>query len=141
MSAEPPRQTPPPALSSKMSTLARADTAPELLLRKELFSRGLRYRVQQPVPGNRRRRIDVAFTRRRIAVFVDGCYWHGCPDHGTAPKANSEWWQWKFARNKARDDDTNRHLEALGWLVFRIWEHENCREAADRIEAAVRSRP
>lgn len=121
-----------------MSTLARADTAPELDLRKELHRRGLRYRVQLHVPGNRRRRIDVAFTRAKVAVFVDGCYWHGCPEHGTNPTANNEWWQWKFARNKARDEDTNRHLRELGWTVIRVWEHEDPADAADRIEAAVR---
>lgn len=82
--------------------------------------------------------MDVAFTRAKVAVFVDGCYWHGCPEHGTSPKANSEWWQWKFARNQARDNDTNQHLEKLGWRVIRVWEHEDPAEAADRIEQAVR---
>ncbi len=91
------------------------------------------------MPGNRRRRIDVAFTRCKVAVFVDGCYWHGCPEHGASPKANSEWWQWKFSRNKARDEDTNRHLRELGWVVIRVWEHESPTQAADRVEQVVRA--
>lgn len=126
-------------MSQRMSRLARKDTTPEVALRRELHRRGLRYRVQLPVPGNRRRRIDVAFTRSKVAVFVDGCYWHGCPEHGTSPKANSEWWQWKFSRNKARDEDTNRHLTELGWVVIRVWEHESPDAAADRIERIVRA--
>lgn len=121
-----------------MSTLARSDPAPELALRKELHRRGLRYRVQLHMPGDRRRRIDVAFTRAKVAVFVDGCYWHGCPEHGTNPVANSEWWRWKFARNRARDEDTNRHLREFGWTVIRVWEHEDPTDAADRIETIVR---
>lgn len=116
-----------------MSTLARRDTKPELLLRRELHRRGLRYRVQTKVPGNNRRTIDIAFTRARLAVFVDGCFWHGCPEHGTSPRANSEWWTWKIERNKARDVDTDRHLAAAGWHVIRIWEHEQAAAAADRI--------
>ncbi len=126
------------ALARKMSTLARTDTAPELALRRELHGRGLRYRVQLHVPGNRRRRIDVAFTRAKVAVFVDGCYWHGCPAHGTRPKTNSEWWDWKIARNRARDADTNQLLENQGWRVVRVWEHEDPSTAADRVEHLVR---
>lgn len=136
---EPERLPPDRAMSQRMSRLARKDTTPEVALRRELHRRGLRYRVQLPVPGNRRRRIDVAFTRCKVAVFVDGCYWHGCPEHGTSPKANSEWWQWKFSRNKARDEDTNRHLTELGWVVIRVWEHESPDAAADRIERIVRA--
>jgi DNA mismatch endonuclease (patch repair protein) len=117
-----------------MSTLARRDTRPELLLRSELHQRGLRYRVQVKVPGNRRRTIDIAFTRARLAVYVDGCFWHGCPQHHVRPRANSEWWEWKIARNQARDQDTDRELGEAGWEVLRIWEHEEPVAAADQVE-------
>jgi len=127
-------------LSAKMSALARTDTAPELALRRALHARGLRYRVQLHVPGNRRRRIDVAFTRARVAVFVDGCFWHGCPEHGTRPVANREWWDWKIARNQARDADTNQLLESQGWTVGRVWEHEGPQAAATRVSDVVAAR-
>ncbi len=117
---EPARTAPGGALSRKMSTLARSDTAPEFALRRALFRLGLRYRTQLPVPGNKRRRIDVAFTRAKVAVFVDGCYWHGCPEHGTRPKANREWWDWKIAKNRERDLDTNALLAGQGWMVVRV---------------------
>lgn len=120
-----------------MSTAKRRDTAAELALRRELHGRGLRYRVAYPVPGQRRRTIDVAFTRAKIAVFVDGCFWHGCPEHGTKPRANSEWWSAKLAANYARDRDTDRLLDDLGWTVVRVWEHETPSTAADRVAARV----
>lgn len=123
-----------------MSSLARKDTAPELALRRALHARGLRYRLQIHVPGNQRRRIDIAFTRAKVAVLVDGCYWHGCPDHGTRPKANREWWDWKIQRNRDRDRDTDRLLDEHGWAVVRVWEHEDPEAAAVRIEEIVRSR-
>ncbi|WP_157413079.1 very short patch repair endonuclease [Aeromicrobium sp. Root236] len=123
-----------------MSKLARRDTAPELALRSTLHAAGLRYRVQLPVPGNRRRRIDVAFTRAKVAVFVDGCFWHGCPLHGTRPATNSEWWDWKIKRNRDRDVDTNRLLAEHGWEVVRVWEHEPPIEAAERIWRVVETR-
>lgn len=118
----------------RMSRLARRDTEPEMALRRELHARGLRYRVQVRVPGNRRRTVDIAFTRARLAVFVDGCFWHGCPEHGILPRTNSEWWTWKIARNVARDQDTTRLLENSGWSVLRLWEHEPPKGAADKVE-------
>lgn len=120
-----------------MSAARRKDTAPELALRRELHARGLRYRVAYPVPGQRRRTIDVAFTRAKIAVFVDGCFWHGCPDHGTSPRSNSTWWGEKLAANIARDADTNRVLAELGWHVVRIWEHDDPSNVADCIVALL----
>jgi DNA mismatch endonuclease (patch repair protein) len=120
-----------------MSSLARRDTAPEIALRQVLFRKGLRYRVQLAVPGNRRRRIDIAFTRSKIAVFVDGCYWHGCPEHGTRPVTNREWWDWKIKRNRDRDQDTDRLLTDQGWRVIRVWEHEEPGKAAESIATAV----
>lgn len=122
-----------------MSVLARRDTRPEVALRRALHCRGLRFRVQLPVPGNRRRTIDIAFTRARLAVFVDGCFWHGCPEHGTKPATNAEWWAWKIGRNVARDRDTEALLVAAGWTVVRVWEHEPVHDATDRVERAWRS--
>ena len=136
--SEPERVRPDAALSARMSALARRDTRPEVALRRELHRRGLRFRVQLPVPGNRRRTIDIAFTRARLAVFVDGCFRHGCPDHGTKPVTNAEWWVWKIERNIARDRDTDVLLAAAGWTVVRIWEHEPAEGAAQRIVAAWR---
>jgi DNA mismatch endonuclease (patch repair protein) len=104
-----------------------------MALRQELHRRGLRYRVQVRVPTNKRRAIDIAFTRAKLAVYVDGCFWHGCPQHYVLPKSNSDWWQWKIARNIARDRDTDRMLQNAGWTVIRVWEHEDISGVADRI--------
>ena len=86
-----------------------------------------------------RRRTYMLFTRRRIAVFVDGCFWHSCPLHATVPLANRQWWVEKLRRNVDRDRETDRHLEGLGWTVLRFWEHENPSSAVDILEALVRS--
>jgi DNA mismatch endonuclease (patch repair protein) len=122
-----------------MAAQARTGTAPELALRRELHRRGLRFRVDYrfDLEGLRRRRADLAFTRRRIAVFVDGCFWHACPLHATSPKANGAWWSAKLAGNVARDRDTDERLEHAGWRVVRIWEHESVGDAADRVASAV----
>lgn len=101
---------------------------------------GLRYRVQFYVPGNRRRRMDIAFTKLKVAVFVDGCFWHGCAEHGTRPATNREWWQWKIQRNRDRDADTNRILAEHGWAVIRVWEHEDPIQAAVRVQTVVETR-
>ena len=135
---EPQRVSPGGALSDKMSRLARRDTKPEMLLRRELHRRGMRFRVQLKVPGNNRRTIDIAFTRARLAVYVDGCFWHGCPIHHQPPRSNAEWWEWKIARNQTRDRDTDRELGAAGWQVLRIWEHVPVDSAADRVEVVWR---
>ncbi|MFC5678430.1 very short patch repair endonuclease [Aeromicrobium endophyticum] len=137
---EPRRISPGGRLSAKMSTLARQDTAPELALRSALHAMGLRYRVQVHVPGNRRRRMDIAFTKVKVAVFVDGCFWHGCLAHGTRPTTNREWWDWKIEGNKARDEDTNRLLAEHGWEVIRVWEHESAVDAAVRVRQVVEAR-
>ncbi|MBE9937794.1 MULTISPECIES: very short patch repair endonuclease [Cellulosimicrobium] len=123
-----------------MSVAKRRDTAPEVALRRELHARGMRYRVAYPVPGQRRRTIDVAFTRAKVAVFVDGCFWHGCPEHGMMPRSNGDWWKTKLAANQARDRDTDRLLSELGWTVVRVWEHEPPHVASDRVEAVVSQR-
>ncbi|HEX3830046.1 MAG TPA: very short patch repair endonuclease [Sporichthyaceae bacterium] len=127
-------------VSARMARQARVDTAPEVALRRALHRAGLRYRVGFPVPGMRRRTIDVAFTRARVAVFVDGCFWHCCPQHATQPAANAGWWADKLAGNVARDAATTAHLEALGWRVVRVWEHDSTQTAAQAVLAAVHDR-
>lgn len=122
-----------------MSRQARRDTAPELALRRELHRRGLRYRVAtRPVKGVRRS-ADVVFGPARVAVFVDGCFWHMCPEHATFPTNNAAWWRAKLEANRARDRETDALLEAQGWRVVRVWEHEDPLEAADRVHAALRA--
>lgn len=131
--------TPPTAETSKrMKAVRRHGTRPELELRSALHARGLRYRVDvAPFPGFRRR-ADVILRRAKIAVYVDGCFWHSCPQHATVPKSNREWWEEKLAANVARDRETDRDLEELGWEVVRVWEHEDMEAAAERI-ARLRS--
>ncbi|UHJ58261.1 very short patch repair endonuclease [Mycolicibacterium fortuitum] len=121
-----------------MSRQRSRDTEAEWTLRRLLHARGLRYRVDAVLPGLPRRRADILFPRQRVAVFVDGCFWHGCPDHKTFPKTNAAWWAMKLARNVERDRETDAHLADLGWNVIRIWEHEDSELAADRVQAAVR---
>ncbi len=117
-----------------MARTGQRDTAAELRLRAELHRRGLRYRVDvAPIMGLRRR-ADVVFTRQRLAVFVDGCFWHGCPEHATWPKHNAAWWREKLERNRQRDRETDRQLRAAGWRVVRVWEHEDPVVAADRVQ-------
>jgi DNA mismatch endonuclease, patch repair protein len=121
----------------RMRRQAQSDTKPEMALRRELHRRGLRYRVDHPPLPQVRRRADVVFPRRKVAVFVDGCFWHSCPTHGTLPKTNREWWQEKLERNRLRDRETDAALSEAGWTVLRFWEHENPVEAADEVESAI----
>jgi DNA mismatch endonuclease (patch repair protein) len=114
------------------------DTKPELAVRRLLHAGGLRYRVDFRPIKEVRGRADIVFTRRRIAVFIDGCFWHVCPIHATAPKANAEYWTPKLARNVERDAETTAKLEAAGWTVLRYWEHESPTDVAASIEAALR---
>jgi DNA mismatch endonuclease (patch repair protein) len=126
-------------VSSRLSVTRGRDTAPELALRSLLHARGLRYRVDMaPVPGLRRRS-DVLFTRARVAVFIDGCFWHGCPEHMTWPRHNAQFWRVKIETNRARDRDTDHRLKRAGWTVIRAWEHEMPNDVADRVEVAVRN--
>jgi DNA mismatch endonuclease (patch repair protein) len=115
----------------------RRDTRPEILVRRLLHARGLRYRVDHRVETESRSRADIAFTRQRIAVFIDGCFWHSCPEHLHLPKANADYWTPKLARNVERDAEVTAVLRGLGWTVLRFWEHEPAREVADLIIAAV----
>jgi DNA mismatch endonuclease (patch repair protein) len=119
-----------------MTRMPRRSTGPELAIRRELHRRGLRFRVDHAgLPG----RPDIVFTRARLAVFVDGCYWHRCPQHGTLPRNNADWWLAKLDRNVARDRAEDAALAELGWTVAHVWEHEPPIAAADRVEAAWRA--
>jgi DNA mismatch endonuclease (patch repair protein) len=115
----------------------RRDTTPEIALRRRLHSAGLRFRVDYPLPFDRRRRADIVFTKVKLAVFVDGCFWHSCPVHATIPKRNADYWVPKLARNSARDADTDRRLMEAGWTVLRFWEHEGPDDAAQEVEKLV----
>jgi DNA mismatch endonuclease, patch repair protein len=116
----------------------RRDTKPELKLRRALHALGLRYRVDvQPEPSLRRR-ADLVFRRARVAVFVDGCFWHGCPEHSKLGRSNRTWWASKLAGNRMRDADTTTRLGASGWTVIRVWEHDDMAAAAGTIAQAVR---
>ena len=127
-----------PGVAARMSRARRRDTAPEVAIRREAHRRGLRYRVDTPVVGLPRRRPDMVFTRQRVAVFVDGCFWHSCPVHATVPKSNRDWWVAKLERNVVRDRETDDLLRVLGWTVLRFWEHEDPIAAVDVIERVVR---
>jgi DNA mismatch endonuclease (patch repair protein) len=119
----------------------RAGTKPEQLLRSELHGRGLRFRKDHLIrAGEVRVKADIVFPRRRVAVFVDGCFWHGCPEHGHVPKANAHYWTSKLARTSARDRRTTAALEDDGWRVVRIWEHVPIDEAAGAVACALRDR-
>ena len=128
------------AASELMSRVGRRDTKPELELRRILHARGLRFRVDRAVLPDRRRRADIVFGPAKVAVFVDGCFWHGCPTHATWPKANEDYWKEKIETNRLRDRDTDERLRALGWEPVRVWEHEDAVTAADRLEKIVSNR-
>jgi DNA mismatch endonuclease (patch repair protein) len=124
-------------VSARMSRHPRRDTGPELAIRRALHSAGLRYRLQVPVPGRPRRTIDIAFPRQRLAVFVDGCFWHACSEHRSDPVANSAFWRAKLDGNVARDAETDALLLSAGWHSVRIWEHEPVAAAVERVRVAV----
>lgn len=136
MSDRPPEASS-PTVSARMRRTGRKDTAAEVAIRRELHRRGHRYRVDLRPSDRLRTRADIAFTRWRVAVFIDGCFWHGCPDHWTAPKANAAWWREKIEANVARDRRTDTALAAEGWLVVRVWEHEKVPTAVARIESTL----
>ena len=126
------------AISRRMSVVRVRDTAPERALRVQLHRRGLRYRVHRPIAALARTRADIVFVTPMVAVFVDGCFWHGCRKHRPLPRTNTEWWRHKLAVNRRRDLITSRRLRALGWRVVRVWEHEDVNRAAERIAALLR---
>ncbi|MCZ4077663.1 very short patch repair endonuclease [Rhodococcus sp. H36-A4] len=125
------------ATSARLSKQRRRDTGPELALRRELHRRGLRYFVDRAPLKGLRRRADVVFPRRKVAVYVDGCFWHSCSVHATSPRNNAQWWTDKLAANVVRDRDTDARLDAAGWTVVRVWEHEAARDAADKVTRAL----
>lgn len=125
---------------NKMLANRSRDTKPELLVRSLVHRRGLRYRTSsRPLP-ELRRTADLVFRKVRVAVFIDGCYWHGCPDHYRQPKTNSSYWSDKIATNTERDRDTDARLSAAGWRPMRFWEHEDPESVANAIESEVRKR-
>ncbi|MEO7190252.1 MAG: DNA mismatch endonuclease Vsr [Vicinamibacterales bacterium] len=125
-----------PAAQRRMQATRQRDTACEINLRSALRELGLRYRVDWKLPDTRRR-ADVAFPSVKVAVMVDGCFWHACPLHGSWPKKNARWWREKILANRKRDRDTDSCLAAQGWRVLRLWEHEHSSKAARKIHATL----
>lgn len=109
-----------------MSRIRGRDTKPELLLRKALWAAGMRYRLKSRLPG----KPDIVFPGKRLAIFVDGCFWHGCPEHSQRPATNADFWEKKLSSNMQRDQKVNSELAAQGWRVLRFWEHEIKRDLA-----------
>ena len=123
--------------SVRMRRTVGRDNQLERALRSALFREGYRFRKHYRIPGVGRRTIDVALIGPRVAVFVDGCFWHGCPQHGTWPSRNAAFWRSKIETNRRRDSDTDSRLRANGWTVVRIWEHESLEEGVARVRRAV----
>jgi DNA mismatch endonuclease (patch repair protein) len=123
--------------SRDMRAQRERDTGIERAIRSLLHARGLRFRIHRRLLKGSRREVDVVFPGAKVAVFVDGCFWHGCPEHGTWPRNNAEFWRGKIEGNVRRDRDTDARLEAEGWTVVRVWEHEAPADAAARIAGAV----
>ena len=113
------------------------DTRPELLIRSALHAQGFRFRVDHRLEPPMRTRADIVFTKRKVAVYIDGCFWHGCPIHATSPKSNVDYWVPKLARNVERDAQSTASLENRGWLVLRFWEHESVDEVIARITTVL----
>ena len=123
-----------PLVRAKMQAQLSRHTKPEVALRRELHRRGVRFHLDGKLPGLPRRSADLVWRTRKLAVFIDGCFWHGCPEHFVLPKSNSEWWNDKIQRNRTRDTATTQALIAEGWSVIRVWEHANPEIAADAIQ-------
>jgi DNA mismatch endonuclease (patch repair protein) len=129
-----------PAVRGRMQAQPSKNTGLELRLRRILHARGLRYRVHRPPVAGLRRTADLVFTRGRVAVYLDGCFWHGCREHMLWPRANADFWRVKIERNRSRDSETDARLTAAGWVPFRVWEHEDMNDAADRLNALLAER-
>lgn len=121
----------------RMKRQVRRDTSVELKIRRRLHALGYRFRVDYRLEPSLRCRGDIVFTRRKVVVFVDGCFWHGCPEHSTQPKNNAEWWRAKLNANIERDARNRAALAELGWVVLQVWEHEDAAVATERIKAAL----
>jgi DNA mismatch endonuclease (patch repair protein) len=129
-----------PGVRSSMQANKGRDTKPEVALRSAVHALGLRYRVSVRPVTELRRTADLVFTRAKVAVFLDGCFWHGCPQHHTVAATNARFWADKVETNRARDRDTDRRLSEAGWTSIRVWEHEAAPDAALRIRDVVRER-
>jgi DNA mismatch endonuclease (patch repair protein) len=125
------------AALKRMQAAKPRDTAPEKALRSALHSRGLRFRIDQKLIKELNRKADIVFRSVKVAVFVDGCFWHGCPIHGTQAKANAEFWQNKIEQNQVRDLDTNNRLKKAGWRIVRVWEHEDPERVSKKIYSLI----
>ncbi|TFC60825.1 very short patch repair endonuclease [Cryobacterium sp. TMB1-7] len=125
-----------PGTRRSMQSNRRRDTSPEVAVRRILHREGMRYRVDYAPLGGRRR-ADIVFTRQHIAVFIDGCFWHGCPAHATLPSTNIGYWIPKLQRNIVRDRETDAMLREAGWIALRFWEHEAAEEVARRIRTEL----
>lgn len=125
------------AALNRMKAAKPRDTAPEKALRSALHHKGLRFRIDQKPIKELNRKADIVFRSVKVAVFVDGCFWHGCPIHGTYAKANAEFWRKKIEQNQVRDLDTNTQLKKIGWKVVRVWEHEDPEKASRKIYRLV----
>jgi DNA mismatch endonuclease, patch repair protein len=127
--------------SAVMSRIRSSNTTPEVRLRRGLHARGVRFRLGQTIRTGEGRPIkpDLAFKGRRLAVFVDGCFWHGCDEHFRMPSTNKDYWSAKISRNAQRDAATDQRLTELGWQVIRVWEHDDIDEVVDRVAEALRS--
>ena len=124
-------------VSERMKRMPTKDSKPELRLRKAIYGLGFRYRLhRKDLPG----KPDIAFGPAKVAVFVDGCFWHNCPEHGTIPKNNREWWLEKFQRNRERDTLKDEQLKEMGWLPVHVWEHEDPDTAARNIKKLIKER-
>lgn len=129
-----------PYALQRMRRQRRRDTKPEVELRSQLHRHGLRFRIDRQVLPGVKRRADIVFGPSKVAVFVDGCFWHCCPEHGTWPSVNAQWWADKLDRNVRRDRETDEALKAVNWAVLRVWEHEDMTDAAMRITDTVKAR-
>jgi len=129
-----------PQVSRNMAKVRTRDTGPEMAVRRLLYAKGFRYRVnyKPKLPSLGRSTVDIAFPGKRLAIFIDGCFWHNCPEHGEIPKANNKWWRNKFAENAARDERVTKILKDDGWRVQRFWEHENLENICRLIQEAIK---
>lgn len=135
-------ETPENPRRRNMQANRRKDTKPELAVRSLLHAAGLRYRCDLRLKvGQRGVRPDIVFTRRMVAVFIDGCFWHSCPEHSAPPRKNADYWDPKLARNRQRDAENTAALQSAGWLVIRAWEHTPPEDIAAQVAAVVVARP